>query len=814
MEHQSATKKGKTLISSFFKKRDRETSESTSIPTTMEHQSSENLLIPSVQIPSISSPNEDYQSSSTCIVRDPGKRKQICEYHVNVRDEIRRSYLKMGPYQPDMLEYPATKFGSQNRRFQKKWFQKFHWLEYSPLTNKAYCFYCFLFLNDINSSNISALVNEGFDNWKRVNQGKTCAFLAHIGSVASSPHTMCERMAENLMRPSQHIDNVIHVQAKEEKEKNRLRLRTSIVTVRWLALQGCAFRGNDESLSSSNRGNFLELVKAFAKMSTEINEVVLENAPKNAQYIAPDIQKEILHIMANRVRQMIRKEVGDKVFCILVDEAQDISKREQMAIILRFVNNHGILTERFFAIKSVSDTTSLNLKNEISDVLIHYDLQVKKIRGQGYDGASNMRGAWNGLQALFLRDCPYAYYIHCFAHRLQLTLVSATKDVSVIWEFFSHLDNIVNIVTSSTKRIAELRTAQRNEIEHMLAIGERDSGSGANQIGNLQRAGATRWSSHYDSVKSLIGMYAATCKVFEVLSDYSPNARAKAEVRGIYRNMASFEFVFILHLMHKIMRTTYNLCQILQRKSQDILTAITFVSTTKTILQELRECGWEEFLHEVKVFCSRNEIDVPDLDCQYKIGRSRQQTTVEHHYHFDVFNVAIDSILMELNTRFNESSMELLSLSTALDPKNSFDSFNSDDICKLAKKFYPQDFTSQDIVALEYELVHYKLDVVQNLKVSTLVELCQQLTESGRSKVYIMLTRLIHLILTLPVSTATTERAFSAMKHVKTAFRNKMEDDFLEDCLTLYIERDLAKDIDVDSIIDEFYVSKSRRAQF
>ncbi|XP_042401366.1 uncharacterized protein LOC121991428 [Zingiber officinale] len=296
-----------------------------------------------------------------------------------------------------------------------------------------------------------------------------------------------------------------------------------------------------------------------------------------------------------------------------------------------------------------------------------------------------MRGAWNGLQTLFLRDCPYAYYVHCFAHRLQLTLVYAAKDVSVIWEFFSHLDNIVNIVTSSTKRIAELHTAQRNEIEHMLAIGERDSGSGANQIGNLQRAGATRWSSHYDSVKSLIGMCAATCKVFEVLSDYSPNGRTKAEVRGIYRNMASFEFVFILHLMHKIMRTIDTLCQILQRKSQDILTAITFVSTTKTILQELRE--------------------------------------------------SIDFILMELNTRFNESSVELLSLSTALDPKNSFDSINSDDICKLAKKFYPEDFTNQDIVALEYELIHYKLDVMQNLKASTLVELCQQLTESGRSKV-------------------------------------------------------------------------------
>ncbi|XP_073315871.1 uncharacterized protein [Primulina huaijiensis] len=242
---------------------------------------------------------------------------------------------------------------------------------------------------------------------------------------ASSPHTMCERRAENLMRPSQHIDKVMYAQSKEEKEKNHLRLSTSIVAVRWLALQGCAFRGNDESLSSSNRGNFLKLVKAFAKMNTEIDEVVLENAPKNAQYIAPEIQKEILHIMANRVRQMVREEVGDKYFCILVDKARDISKREQMAIILRFVNNQGILAERFFAIKSVSDTTSMNLKNEISNVLVHHDLHVKKIIGQGYNGASNMRGAWNGLQSLFLKYCPYAYFVHSFAHRLQLTLVSA-----------------------------------------------------------------------------------------------------------------------------------------------------------------------------------------------------------------------------------------------------------------------------------------------------------------------------------------------------------------------------------------------------
>lgn len=52
------------------------------------------------------------------------------------------------------------------------------------------------------------------------------------------------------------------------------------------------------------------------------------------------------------------------------------------------MNNHEILTERFVFIKIVSDTTSLNLKKEISNVLVHHDLQVKKIRGQGYDGVA------------------------------------------------------------------------------------------------------------------------------------------------------------------------------------------------------------------------------------------------------------------------------------------------------------------------------------------------------------------------------------------------------------------------------------------
>jgi hypothetical protein len=55
---------------------------------------------------------------------------------------------------------------------------------------------------------------------------------------------------------------------------------------------------------------------------------------------------------------------------------------------------------------------------------------------KGYDGASNMKGELNGLQALILKECPYAYYVHCYAHRLQLVLVAVAKDVVPISQFF------------------------------------------------------------------------------------------------------------------------------------------------------------------------------------------------------------------------------------------------------------------------------------------------------------------------------------------------------------------------------------------
>ena len=171
---------------------------------------------------------------------------------------------------------------------------------------------------------------------------------------------------------------------------------------------------------------------------------------------------------------------------------------------------------------------------------------------------------------------------------------------------------------------------------------------------------------------------------------------------------------------------------------------------------------------------------------------------------------------MELNSRFSEQTVELLTLSSALDPVDGFKSFDIDNICSLAEKFYPHDFTPNEVLALRRELEHYQIDVLSHPRfqnMASLSELCRRFVETMKSQHYLLIDRLIRLVLTLPVSTATTERAFSAMKLLKTSLRSKMENEFFSNCMVIYVEREITDLVDSDSVIDDFYNLKPRKVQ-
>ena len=68
-----------------------------------------------------------------------------------------------------------------------------------------------------------------------------------------------------------------------------------------------------------------------------INEV-LQKAPKNCKFTHHDIQKDIVNEIAHETSKSIIKDLDNGFFSILVDESRDISVKEQMALVLRYVN--------------------------------------------------------------------------------------------------------------------------------------------------------------------------------------------------------------------------------------------------------------------------------------------------------------------------------------------------------------------------------------------------------------------------------------------------------------------------------------------
>ena len=111
--------------------------------------------------------------------------------------------------------------------------------------------------------------------------------------------------------------------------------------------------------------------------------------------------------------------------------------------------------------------------------------------------------------------------------------------------------------------------------------------------------------------------------------------------------------------------------------------------------------------------------------------------------------------------------MELLSCMSALNPANSFAAFDAHKVRKLAE-FYPEDFSSADLIHLELQLDNYIDDMRKDENfhgLGNLVDLLVKLVQTGRHIVHHLVYLLLKLVLILPVATTNVERAFSAYEH-------------------------------------------------
>ena len=248
---------------------------------------------------------------------------------------------------------------------------------------------------------------------------------------------------------------------KKVVDENREYVKNIVKTLIFLGRQGISLRGHRENEESLNRGNFLELLMFQAKSNPLINRF-FANKEKSTTYTSPGIQNELLNIIGENIRDSTINEIKDaKMFALILDESLDISRHEQAAVVLRYVNRQFIVNERFIGLFRATQTDGESLYHLVQTVLMTLQLNIDDIIAQCYDGAANMRGIYKGVAARIKRDNSKAIYVHYNGHILNLVLVDAAKIVTAARNTFGIVLELHNFMEASAKRHAVFQEMQK-----------------------------------------------------------------------------------------------------------------------------------------------------------------------------------------------------------------------------------------------------------------------------------------------------------------------------------------------------------------
>jgi hypothetical protein len=97
--------------------------------------------------------------------------------------------------------------------------------------------------------------------------------------------------------------------------------------------------------------------------------------------LSPKIQKYIVECFAKETSGYMMEEIGNGVFSLLVDECRDVSDKEQMTVVLWFVDKCGLVQEKFVGVVHVEETTASHLKSCIDFLILELSLSLKQVRG-------------------------------------------------------------------------------------------------------------------------------------------------------------------------------------------------------------------------------------------------------------------------------------------------------------------------------------------------------------------------------------------------------------------------------------------------
>lgn len=698
------------------------------------------------------------------------------------------------PSQPVLKQYPLIKIGDRYRTFKSDWYKKFAWLEFSVIANKAFCFYCrFFSKSDVKEKSFIM----GYNNWKKALYSDA-GFQSHNNSIT---HKECEVKYKSFKQASlnKSLPEMLTNHNSKVIEENKHYIKTLAEILLLTCKLEIAQRGHDESKDSVNKGNFLELVDAFSKRDPLFKKKLMETGG-NAKYLHSSIQNELLEILGNEVLKTVRDEVNDTGFyAVLADETKDVSKKEQVSIIVRYLHNSEI-KDAFLGFVHADKLNAESLTGIIKDTLLTHGLKLENCVAQAYDGASVMSGNLSGVQSRFKQEVPHAIYVHCYNHVLNLAIVDCCKGIPEFLNFFNMAENLYNFMSNSTV--------------HTEFISVQKKIWPKRQPKELKKLQHTRWSIQHRMCNVLEQTFEAVVCTLHIFA--TRNTDRGLDAKGLLQNLNKTFLVYMISFK-EILGVLSKLSDYLQSRDLDYFQANALVEEVINQLSHMREDNnsWQNIWEKVEEMSKETGIATKEnivekrkrsLPARFKEFFTELQAEdnwqeIENDLKVRCFFTALDRILSELRSRFSDNKVHFSGLSALQPGHKNF--LNITDLLKLASNYElhcPK--WDEETLRAECLLLKRMLDRDENRNIKSMLELCNLLQSYYPAFENLLI--LIKVGLTLPVSTACCERSFSCLKRVKTYLRSSMVNSRLTHISILSIEKNRAKNIDLDKVVFEF----------
>ena len=337
-------------------------------------------------------------------------------------------------------------------------------------------------------------------------------------------------------------------------------------------------------------------------------------------------------------------------YSIMVDEATDISRNEQMCLCVRWVDEEYSVNEDTIGLVHVSKTDSTTLFTEFKAALVCCMLPLDKCRGQAYDGAVNMSGKHRGVAALVKKEENAVVHVHCLAHSLNLSLQDVTRTCLSISEGLLFIRELIQLIKWSPKRHSLFETLKLED---------------SPDSPHLRTLCPTRWTVRNGAIDAILSNYGALCKT---LNEISENGRDEYALKanGLLHTMEKFSTYFGLKLGYLIFSVTEQLSCTLQGKDTTCQEAKEAALLSVNYLKKLRnDEEFKKFYTQV-IRSSQGLTDEPSLPRKRKLpkrindGAESYQFNTPEGMHRQQYFLALDESVNELLRRFEQRDLSII----------------------------------------------------------------------------------------------------------------------------------------------------------